>query len=605
MPKDLNHYILLSKEMIDLDKDRNTMNKKIDMMDHIEWVPDPELQKIDWFRATPSMDPHDVINTGVTVLASQKEDVTLLPAANNDTNKKKASEDERVLKWIMEQVNRRRQGTVQKSVVRSVLKYDEVCVNVIDLDEQIESRKLFEGDTKRLEAARRYGRFVVNTYHPNDVHVLHSNLMPEAVLLCQERPAKEVEKEWNNLAGPKLKKAAKNDDKITYYYYQDYDDTVVWITDNDGGGEEEIVKEEHTFPFLPWVIRVGGDTMEHEQKHRRRPLLYSVAQSDSWDAQCTLESFLTSEAIYNFGSPRWIEEHDSLPPETRGTELEFGELGSKADVTAGGTLRQTSPLITDPGLREIADRTRAANEKSTVAGVLQGGQATPGEAFASINLRTQTAFGTLKPSLELSEYGLADVYTLFLLYAHYTGKDLVGFGTGREDNGQSYTIKADTIVPDSIYLSVKLKPDVPLDRQAKANTAMMLVNAGIYSKERAMEDMGITDPDMVTEEMFFEKMTEARWQNMIDGMNEQRQMAMQMQMMQAQQQAQQQAQMQAQAQQQGLANLQNQAAGAPGGQQFNPAMGGAPPQEVAPGATREGVTGMDRAGNEALGGVFE
>lgn len=605
MPKKLDHYIALAEEMIDLDKDRNTMNKKIDMMDHIEWMPDPELQKLDWFRATPSMDPHDVINTGVTVLASQKEDVTLLPAANNDVNKKKASEDERVLKWIMEQVNRRRQGTVQKSVVRSVLKYDEVCVNVIDLDEQIESRELFKGDTKRLKAARRYGRFVVNTYHPNDVHVLHSNLMPEAVLLCQERSAKEVVKEWNNLAGPKLKKAAENDDKVKYYYYQDYDDTVVWITNKSGGDEEEIVKEEHTFPFLPWVIRVGGDTMEHEQKHRRRPLLYSIAQSDSWDAQCILESFLMSDSIYNFGSARWIEEHNSLGAGDRTTELEFGDLGSKIDVTPGGTLRQASPLVTDPGLRESADRTRAANEKSTLAGVLQGGQATPGEAFASINLRTQTAFGSLKPSLELSEYGLADIYTLFLLYAHYTKKDLVGFGTGREDNGQSYTIKADTIVPDSIYLSVKLKPDVPLDRQAKANTAMMLVNADIYSKERAMEDMGITDPDMVTEEMFFEKMTAARWDSMIAGINEQRQAALQMQMMQAQQQLQMQQLAAQQGQQPGLANVQNQAAGAPGGQGFNPAIGGAVPQEVAPGATREGVTGEDRAGNEALGGVFE
>jgi hypothetical protein len=591
MPKELDHYIALAEKMIKLDEPRNALNNKVDVMDHVEWIPPKELSDIDWFRATPSMDPHDVINTGVTVLASQKEDITLLPAANNDDNKKKASEDERVLAWIMEQVNRRRQGTVQKSVVRSVLKYDEVCVNVIDLDEQIESRKLFEGDTKRLEAARRYGRFVVNTYHPNDVHVLHSNLMPEAVLLCQERPAKEVVKEWNNLAGPKLKKAAENDEKVTYYYYQDYDDTVVWITNKSGGGEEEIVKEEHTFPFLPWVVRVGGDTMEHEQRHRRRPLLYSIAQAGSWETQNILESFLTSEAIFNFGSARWIEEHTSLPPENRSTELEFGELGAKVDVTAGGTLRQASPLVTDPGLRENADRTRLANEKSTLAGVLQGGQATPGEAFASINLRTQTAFGSLKPSLELSEYALADIYTLFLLYAHYTEEDLVGFGTGREDNGQSYTIKADTIVPDSIYLSVKLKPDVPLDRQAKANTAMMLVNAGIYSKERAMEDMGITDPDMVTEEMFFEKMTEARWQNMIDTMNLQTQMNAQMQM-QAQQ-------------QQGLAAQQNEMAGAPGGQEFNPAAGGTPPQEVAPGATREGVTGEDRAGNEALGGVFE
>ncbi len=586
--KELEHYILLAEEMIKLDEPRNNLNNLIDDMDHIDWVPPKNLSDIDWFRATPSMDPHDVIKTGVTVLASQKEDVTLLPAANNIINKEKASDNERVLTWLMEQVNRRRQGTVLKSLVRSSLKFDEICINVVDLDEQIKNRKIFDGDTKRLEAARRYGRFVVNTYHPNNVHVLHSNLMPEAVLLCQDRPAKEVEKEWGSLAGLKLKKAAENDDKVKYYYYQDYDDTVVWIADKSGGDEEEIVKEEHSYPFLPWVLRVGGDTMEHEQKHRRRPLLYSIAQSGSWETQNILDSFMSSEAIYNFGSARWIEEHGSASTEFRTTELEFGELGSKVDVTPGGTLKQAVPLVTDPGLREVSDRTRAANEKSTVAGVLQGAGATTGEAFASLNLRTQTALGALKAALELSEYALADVYTLFLLYAHYTGEDLVGFGTGKEDNGQTYTIKADEIYPDGIYLSVKLKPDVPLDRMQKANTAMMLVNAGIYSKERAMEDMGITDPDQVTEEMFFERMTEARWQQIIDEQNlqMQAQAAMQQQQMQ-------------------LAAQQTQLAGAPGGQGFNPAQGGGPPQEAAPGATREGVTGMDMMGNEAFGGGFE
>ena len=329
--------------------------------------------------------------------------------------------------------------------------------------------------------------------------------------------------------------------------------------------------------------------MEYEQKHRRRPLLYSIAQSGSWETQNILDSFMASEAIQYFGSAV-AKEEGPMPIDSRTTELETGDLGFIAQVTPGDTLTPLPQRGADPNLREIADRTRAANEKSTVAGVLQGAGALAGEAFASINLRTQTALGALKAALELSEYALADIYTLFLLYAHYTEKDLVGFGTGKEDNGQAYTIKADQIYPDGIYLSVKLKPDVPLDRMQKANTAMMLVNAGIYSKERAMEDMGITDPDMVTEEIFFERMTEARWQNMIETMNLQMQTE---------------AQMQIQAQQQALAGQQTEMAGAPQGQGFNPAQGGGPPQEAAPGATREGVTGEDMMGNEALMGGFE
>ena len=54
-----------------------------------------------------------------------------------------------------------------------------------------------------------------------------------------------------------------------------------------------------------------------------------------------------------------------------------------------------------------------------------------------------------------------------------------------------------------------------------------------------------------------------------------------------------------QQQQMGMQAMQNQGANVPGGEMFNPATGGQVPQEVAPGATREGVTGEDRMGNEA------
>ncbi len=582
MPKEFDHYIKEADEMIKLDKPRNAMNDKMDVMDHIEWVPPAELTKIDWWRATPSKDPHDALRTGTNVLSAQKEAITLLPLAGNVETKQTANDNERVLAWIMAQVNRRRQGTVQKSVVKSSLKFDEVVGLVIDVDEQIKNKKVIKANTKRLEASKRFGRFAVEIYHPNNVHVRYSNFMPEAVLLHQERPAKEVVDEWGKLAGTKLKKAAKNNKNVKYFYYQDYEDTVVWITDKSGEGEEEIVREDHKLPFLPWVARVGGDTMESEQKHRRRPLLYAIAQSDSWESQNILDSFMMSESVYNFGSPRWIEEHTVLPPENRSTELEFGDLGSKADVTAGGSLKQASPLVVDPGLRELADRTKAENEKATVPGVLQGAALPPGTAFSTVNQLTQTALNSLKPGKELSEAALADFYTLFLLYAHYTKTDLTGYGTEKADKGQEYTIAWNEIKPDAIYLTVELKPDVPLDRQQRANAAMLMVNAGIYSKERAMGDMGITDPDKVTEEMFFERLTEAIWQNRID------QMAIQLQ-------------------QQQLAAQQTEMVGAPGGPGFDPNQGGSPPIEAVPGAaTFEGARGQSRAGEELpfdLGGA--
>ncbi len=594
MPQELRHYQEVARKMVKDDSERNTVNRKYDDMDHVVWSAPDKLRKQGWFRNMPSTDPHDAIAAGVRVLSALRESVTLQPLASNPETKNKANENEKVLEWVMQQVNKRRQGTVQRSVVRSSLKYDEVCAQVIDLDYQIKNKEVFGGDTKREKAARRYGRFVVNTYHPNNVHVLHSNYMPEAVLLVQVRKAKDVMREWGKLAG-KLKRAADNDEKVTYWDYMDYDDHVIWCgTASDVGDEKkviELMRDEHNLPFLPWVARVGGDIMESRPEHRRRPLLYSINSSGSWETHNIVRSIMMSETISYAAAPRFKEE-GPMNIESRSTETDYGDMNKIIDVTPGDELTQIPPPGLDPKLMEMASMVQSEMAKSTVANVLQGADIPPGTAFATLNLATQTALGSLKPAKELAEFALADIYSLFLLWANYTENDIKGYGTGKQDVGEEYTIKWDEINTESIYLSVELKPDVPLDRMQKANVAMMMVQAGIYSKERAMEDMGVTDPDAVTKEMFFERLTEAQLQNIIDTMALQNQMAIQQQQ---------------QEQQLALQTIQNQMAGAPGGNGFNPAFGGGPAQEAAPMATREGVTGEDLMGNEApfaFGGGF-
>ena len=592
---ELGHYQELAQKMIKDDEQRDINNRRYDDMDHVYWEPQKKLTDLWWFRASPSTDPHDSINTGVRVLSALDEKVTLQPLANNPGTKKKANENERVLRWTMAQVNNRRQGSVQRSVVRSALKYDEVVAQVIDLDYQIKNKEDSGASTNREKAARRYGRFVVNTYHPNDVHVQHSNMMPESVLLVQEKKAKNVMREHGKPADG-LKKAAENDEDVTYYYYQDYDDTVVWTEDKQGGGENEIIREEHNMPFLPWAVRVGGDTMESKQEHRRRPLLYAVNQSREWETQNVVKSLMVSEVIAYSGSPRYKEE-GNMPIDARTTEVDAGDVGLKADVTPGNTLTPMQPPSLDPNLQYVDQMISGAISKSTVANVLQGGESAPGEAFASLNLKTQTAVGALKPAKELAEHALADIYTLFLLFASYTENDIQGYGTGKDDSGQEYVIEHAEIEPNGIYLKVELKPDVPLDRMQRANTATMMVQQGIYSKERALDEMGVSDPEQVMKEVYFGQLLDAKIANLIEMERAQSQMALQMEQQQAQMAMQQQAMQQQQPQ--GQEAIQQQLAGAPGGQGFDPNQGGLPPQQAAPGATREGVTGEDMMGNEA------
>ena len=243
MVNKIEHYQELAAKMIKADEKKTNNNIKYDNMDHVAWELPDNLKKIQGMRSVPSTDPHDVISTGVRVLSALKEKPTLQPLASNQSTKEKANDNERALEWEMARVNNRRQGTVQRSVVRSALKYDEVCALIIDLDEQIKNKVACGADTKREKAARRYGRFVVNTYHPSDVHVTFSNFMPEVVLLCQVRKAKDVMREWGKKTA-KLKKAADNDEKVKFYDYMDYDVHVVWTTADNSDEKQRMRRNE-------------------------------------------------------------------------------------------------------------------------------------------------------------------------------------------------------------------------------------------------------------------------------------------------------------------------------------------------------------------------
>ena len=121
---------------------------------------------------------------------------------------------------------------------------------------------------------------------------------------------------------------------------------------------------------------------------------------------------------------------------------------------------------------------------------------------------------------------------------------------------------------------------------------MMMVQAGIYSKERALDEMGVSDPETVIKEVYFGMLRDAQITNLIQMQQAQSQMSLQME-----------AQAQQQQQQMGMEAMQQQAAGAPGGNGFDPNQGGLPPQMAAPGATREGVTGEDLEGNPTFTGL--
>lgn len=588
----------LAQKMVDNDRERDKAFRAYQQMYHNDWSLPAGLAEVQWIHKTISSDPHDAINAGVNVLSNTEPHVKFMPLANDTANKTRANMIENVLKWQLKSLNRRRPAPVQSDAVRSALTYAAIAMNVVDLDWQLKIVKEAGGNARRLNAARNYSRFMVNTFNPLDVHVRYSNLMPEAVLLCQTRSASSVRDEWGSRVGKKLDNAITENLNITFWDYMDYETRSIWCTASQSSGDSDTVRimevEDLGLPFLPWVALMGGSTLESDPQHQYHSMLYSVYMSGQWETQNVVETLVTSEAIARAAQPRISAEGQGVG------KVEYDAMSPDGIVQPpiGINLKALPPQQLDPALTGIADRIGNRIDKSTVSRILMTGEVPSGTAFSSLNLLTQTAVGALKPHQKLAEQALSEMFTLMLLWVEHTGNPLTAYDTTKKNLGAEYIIEPDTIDPKNLYVECSLVADVPTDRQQRANTAMLLKNAGLLSIERGMEELGIDDPQTEMETIDLEKFKN----NEVNLLIQQRQLELQMKVQQMQQQLaamQAQQQQQAQAAQQG--QMQQQMQG--GGQGFNPAAGGQPPIGMTPGATREQLSGVDNQGNAVMQGA--
>lgn len=588
MPMKLEDYQKIAEQMIVVDRKLISDYSKYEEMDKCLWELPAEVNALGWVKKVVSSDPHDAITAGARVLSGLDDRIKILPTSPGELDKRKANEWERNLAWQMMNINRRSPSKKQREMARHALLYDAITVQVIDLDYQIEGMKMFGGNSARYQNARRFGRFMVNVHNPKNVRVRWSSSMPEAVLLHVRKPAQAVMDEWGDMA-KRLKNIAAEDGWVDFFDYMDWENRCIWVSAE--GDAMPIMKPvEHGLSFLPWVVSAGGE--------ERRPLLYAVLQTGEWDIQNIVKSLYTSEVIAHSGSPRYKEE-GANPDET---EVNYGDPARTAKVPAGNVYTPIPPPTIDQALLQIDDRVASAMDKSTVSRILLGGDLPSGTAFATLNLATQTALGSLKRAKETTEKALAEIYTQMLLWVNESGKALYGYDMRGERVGEEYMIDPDEIDPGGLYIQVRLEPDVPTDRMQKINAAIMAKQIGL-SNERALEELGITDPEEELERFWLERLFENKMnivmqEQQFESQLEQQQISQQMQMAQ-QQQMEQEAMMQQQQvmdEQQYMQMMQNQqqAPGLPGlgGQGFNPNMGGTPPAMFAPEATREEQTGL-------------
>jgi exonuclease VII large subunit len=179
-----------------------------------------------------------------------------------------------------------------------------------------------------------------------------------------------------------------------------------------------------------------------------------------------------------------------------------------------------------------------------------------------------------------------------------------------------------TFDPDSLDISVKLKPDSPTDEATRLNKAVTLKKELQFSTDDALEGAGMQSLDRSNQsyldEQFSNALLQAKLQEILATSQlkiKQLEMQMQMQMQQMGQQQQQMAQQQQpnasgvipqnqaqQTPQQANQDMnQGQAFNTAQGQAYNTGQGGASPYSAAPGMNREQINGQDQSGNPVGG----
>lgn len=626
----LDQYKDIATNLIERDRPKNIINRHMDAMWHNEWSVPDSLKDLAHVRPQINPGPHNAIAAGIRAYATMEPSLNLVRPAGNPADKERASKVENLLRYHYMRSAKRRGGTVTAEILKSAMLYDEVVAQVIHVDAQL----ALMGDVSenRKRAIRNRGNFIINVHNPQNVHVRYSDMVPEAVVVKKVQSIAEFSAFW----GDKAKKVLsglndeKNEDNryVVTFDYIDYDVRAVWgktVATNVMSADDFhqamdgdlVFMEEHDLPFLPWAAWSGASLLENRPEYQHHPLLYAVYKTDAWNEGNLADTLLGSEIISYASAPRLQIEGPS-----DNVDIDYGTPGNPAYVPPGHKLSDMQPPAFDQNLAMMSDRLSDRISQSTAPQIVISGDVPSGTAFATYNQALQSGLQTYAPYRELSERALEDIFCHMLGWAKYLNKPLRGPVKRRDGSmdysGGGFVLDVNTYEYDE-EITVNLKPDMPVDRQAQVNTASQAVQSLGWSQAYANEMLGENDPGKIFSEAALEAMKQTKVQGRL-------------QIQQAEDQLQSQAILQGQADvlaavqqfpeiadavRQIIGQIQQQAQGGgeqpgqgpqptPGAPQglegvegsgFDANSGGQQPAPTNPGATRETQTGVDRQGN--------
>jgi len=489
-----------------LNSDRDDMFDEIDKARKGEWELDDELQQIDWVHKMVDPSFAQASEAATRILADVNPRISLLPYDPEMGSDDKADDHEKGLRWLLDSASRRRAASIVSDVVASAVNYGEVTAQVVYLPQQIKDVKAAGGNPVRWEAMMRHGPFAVIVHNPRNVYAKYSDLGVEEVVLIAEYDPESVASLWP-AASIELKKAIEASSGTvvkagTLYDYVSYDHRCVWY--EWGGKDYELDNSEWKWPFLNWVCRIGGTNLEMDTDHARRPLLGNMYHFNMYDTMNRVRTLRMSDVIRKAGMPRTTFMSDTR--KSPDIDASTGDVVTHIRTEESIQDRRLEPA--DPAMTQLYTELQQDQQAGTLSRLLLGGEIPSGAAFASINLVTHSAMGAIRPSQFLAQAVLADILETMLLWLHYTNESAVTYYTDKDGKTSQYLIDGEDVKPENVYITVELSADLPTDQQSRTVTARAQIDAGINSRQGAMEDIGIKDASEVQKKIIEERMVE-------------------------------------------------------------------------------------------------
>lgn len=522
MPHKPQYYIDLVAEFADRDSKLRIVQRAMDRMAQLEYMLPSALRNLAWMRTYRTTAPFDALRGATRAMSELDEILTIDPvtvmkglgADGQDGQKvrRKADEWEKVLAWQMTRSAKRR-ANFRSDIVRSAVLYDETCVQTIYLPYMQKLAKEGKAMQGRWTSAVSAGPFVHSIHNPQTVHTNYSDLQLEEVASVTTRSAKEITRLWGGAAG-KLQELIDKDKAADTYLLVDFTDRESrYVFAFPGDDEEvfgglqadaadliEILAPEDIMiggskaRFMSWACHRGGTDLSDDPETQRFPLLYPIYRSELWTEANISGSIMSSAALAQMANPNVA----ITGPNSKEIQPDYGSPGGVYNLPPGTTIQKFAKEGVDPAQRELLDRHISEIGRSTVASVLITGERQTGETYSSYQLRVQNAVGSLAPYRLLSEATYDSIYETELMWLDANGDDLAGYGTVRPGSKViegHYKILSKDIEPDSIYLRTRLQISKPADRLQDVQAAIQMQRELKITARRALEEIGVTDPD--------------------------------------------------------------------------------------------------------------